>query len=34
MTSVKEVKALINDTIKTVNYGYACVNESSESLKN
>jgi methyl-accepting chemotaxis protein len=33
MTSVKEVKALIHDTIKTVNYGYACVNESSESLK-
>jgi methyl-accepting chemotaxis protein len=33
MTSVKEVKSLIHDTIKTVNYGYSCVNDSSESLK-
>ncbi|MBL0266465.1 MAG: methyl-accepting chemotaxis protein [Leptospiraceae bacterium] len=33
MTSVKEVKSIIHDTIKTVNHGYACVNDSSESLK-
>ncbi len=33
MISVKEVKALIHDTIRTVNHGYACVNDSSESLK-
>ena len=33
MTSVKEVKSLIHETIKTVNYGYTCVNNSSESLK-
>ncbi|MBK8397271.1 MAG: hypothetical protein IPL26_18800 [Leptospiraceae bacterium] len=33
MVSVKEVKALIHDTIKTVNYGYSCVNDTAESLK-
>ena len=33
INSVKEVKSLIHDTIKTVNYGYTCVNDSSESLK-
>lgn len=33
MNSVKEVKALIKETIRAVNHGYTSVNDSAESLK-